>query len=284
MDAVMNSIRVSAAAFPLMLLTPAAWVARFRAQARAAADAGAHIVVFPEYVTAGLLSGTSTQHAWSTWTHLWESTALACARELNLLVVAGTHLVTDAHGTFNRCLLAWPDGSVNYQDKLHPTPWERRWQVQPTAAVRIFDLHGVRLAVPICYDVEFPEGVRVAAEAGAELLLVPSWTDDDHGFWRVRHCAQARCIENVVYLAHAPLVGSLSEPPDFEQACGSAGILTPCDTGFHRGGLAADGGWNQSVVVTAELDLARLRCLRAGGTVTPFADRRVAGAYVVTPR
>lgn len=102
--------------------------------------------------------------------------------------------------------------------------------MQPTTEVRIFHFNGVRFAVPICYDVEFPEGVRVAAVAGAELLLVPSWTDDDHGFWRVRHYAQARCVENIDYVAHAPLVGSLSEPSDFEQACGAAGILTPSAT------------------------------------------------------
>ena len=286
----MTSLRVSAAAFPLVACTPAAWVARFRAQARVAADAGARIVVFPEYVTAGLLaasetSHTGTHHAWADWTELWLTTARACARELNLLVVAGTHLVAGGDGQLsgmkNRCALAWPDGSLDHQDKLHPTPWERRWQVQPTAEVRIFEFDGVRFAVPICYDVEFPEGVRAATVAGAELLLVPSWTDDDHGFWRVRHCAQARCIENVVYVAHAPLVGSLSEPPDFEQACGAAGILTPCDTGFHRSGLAADGGWNQTVVVTAELDFERLRRIRTDGTVTPFADRRLASGYVI---
>lgn len=271
--------RVSAAAFPLQSFTPAAWVARFRAQARAAADAGARIVVFPEYVTAGLLRPTGPHHEWATWTELWTSTAIDCARDLKLLIVAGTHLVAGANGPLNRCLVAWPDGSRDHQDKLHPTPWERRWQVQPTTQVRIFDFEGTRCAIPICYDVEFPEGVRAAAIAGVEVLLVPSWTDDDHGFWRVRHCAQARCIENVVYAVHAPLVGSMSEPPDFEQACGAAGILTPCDIGFHRSGLAADGGWNQAVVVTADVDLVRLRHLRSGGTVTPFADRRSLGDY-----
>ena len=273
-------MRVSAAACPLVTLDAQAWVARFRGQARAAADAGAELVLFPEYVTVPLLT---VRNEWAAWTALWTTTARAAAADLGLLVVAGTHLVQDGSNLRNRCLLAWPDGSVDQQDKLHPTPWERRWQLAATDTIRLFRHGGATLALPICYDVEFPEGVRAAAEAGAEVLLIPSWTDDDHGFWRVRHCAQARCIENVAYAVHAPLVGGLSTPPDFEQACGAAGVLTPCDVGFHRSGLAADGGWNQAVVVTADLDLVRLRQLRAAGTVTPFVDRRPASAYRVAP-
>lgn len=274
-------LRVAAAAFPLTRFADAAaWSAKFGTLARSAADGGANLVLFPEYVTASLLGITNE---WAAWDGLWQETARACARELGLLVVAGTHLVRDADGVRNRCLLAWPDGSCDHQDKLHPTPWERRWQLAPTDTIRLFRHGGATFAVPVCYDVEFPEGVRAAARAGAELLLVPSWTDDDHGFWRVRHCTQARCIENVVYAVHAPLVGGLDSPPDFEQACGAAGVLTPCDTGFHRQGLAADGGWNQTVTVVAELDLARLRAARQRGTVTPFSDARTAGGYAVVP-
>ena len=272
-------MRFAAAAFPLApVASPEAWIARFTALARSAADGGAELVLFPEYVTASLLT---LHNDWLRWTPLWQETAQRCATDLGLLVVAGTHLIREGDSVRNRCLLAWPDGSIDHQDKLHPTPWEKRWQVAPTSEVRLFRHGGATLAVPICYDVEFPEGVRCAAQAGAEVLLVPSWTDDDHGFWRVRHCAQARCIENVVYAVHAPLVGGFSEPADFEQACGAAGVLTPCDIGFHRAGLAADGGWNQPVTVVADLDLDRLRRLRSGGTVTPFADARRADGYRV---
>jgi predicted amidohydrolase len=272
-------MRVAAAAFALTAFpTPEAWAARIHAQVRSAADLGAALVLFPEYVTAPLLA----QHAdWNRWTELWSATALAAAQEHDLLVVAGTHLVRDGERLVNRALLCWPDGSTDHQDKLHPTPWEKRWQVAATAEVRRFRHAGATFALPICYDVEFPEGVRAVARAGVDVLLVPSWTDDDHGFWRVRHCAQARCIENVVYAVHAPLVGGLDAPAGFEQACGAAGILTPCDVGFHRAGLAADGGWNQPVVVAADLDLARLHALRTAGTVTPLTDARGADGYVV---
>ena len=272
-------MRCAAAAFPLASFpTPKAWTARFTTQVRCAADAGADLVLFPEYVTGSLLV---LQNDWSVWTDLWRTTAQAAARDHGLLVVAGTHLVEDAGERRNRALLCWPDGSLDHQDKLHPTPWEKTWHVAPTQTIRLFRHAGAVLALPICYDVEFPEGIRTAARAGAEVLLVPSWTDDDHGFWRVRHCAQARCIENTVYAVHAPLVGGLDTPLGFEQACGAAGILTPCDIGFPPAGLAAAGGWNQAQVVIGDLDLERLRRLKTAGTVTPLGDARGADGYSI---
>ena len=48
------------------------------------------------------------------------------------------------------------------------------------------------IAILVCYDVEFPEAARVLAEAGAQILFVPSCTDERQGFCRVRYCAQAR--------------------------------------------------------------------------------------------
>ena len=47
----------------------------------------------------------------------------------------------------------------------------------------------------ICYDSEFPELARHLADQGAMILFVPFCTDTSNGYYRVRHCAQARAIE-----------------------------------------------------------------------------------------
>ena len=271
-------LRVAACAFPLTpVASPAAWVERVQAQVRWAADGGARCVVLPEYVTAPLLA---IDRRWSAWTELWRHTARDCARDWSLTVLAGSHVVEEGGRTLNRALFALPDGTFIEQDKLHPTPWERGWGVAPSRLVRLVEVEGVKVATLVCYDIEFPECARAAARAGAEVLLVPSWTDDRHGFHRVRLCAHARAIENAVYVVHAPLVGGI-DLRDFEQACGAAGVLTPCDTGFARDGLAVDGGWNQAGVVLADLDLDRLRAARARGTVTPLADARAEDSYLI---
>ena len=54
----------------------------------------------------------------------------------------------------------------------------------------------------ICYDVEFPEAVRAAAVAGAELLLVP--TALAHGFDDVPQVLlRARALESQLTIAYA---------------------------------------------------------------------------------
>jgi hypothetical protein len=50
--------------------------------------------------------------------------------------------------------------------------------------------------VVICYDVEFPELSRLMADEGMNILFVPFLTDTKNGYTRVKHCAQARAIEN----------------------------------------------------------------------------------------
>jgi predicted amidohydrolase len=65
-------MRCAAAAFPLLpFASPEAWTARFTAQVRTAADQGASLVLFPEYVTAGLLPLDAN---WERWTELWQAT------------------------------------------------------------------------------------------------------------------------------------------------------------------------------------------------------------------
>ena len=256
--------------------SPAAWVARVNAQVRCAADAGAQLAVLAEYVASALLT---LDNRWQAWNGLWHETIAAAARSTGIAVCGGTWPVSDQGRLVNRAVMALPDGSTWHQDKLHPTPWERTWGLAATDAIGVHTVGGVRLAVLTCYDIEFPEACRAAARSGAEVLLVPSWTDDRQGFHRVRHCAAARCIENGVFVVHAPLVGFLPGVPGFEQAVGSAGILTPCDTGFSGDGIAAAGGWNQPEVILADLDLDRLRAIRTSGTVTPLADARPASGY-----
>jgi len=272
------SLRVAAIATPALPVASAeAWATALEHEVRSAAEAGATAAVLGEYVTAPLLL---LDRRWEAWTAAWQALALRLATTYRLHLLAGTHLVRDSGRLVNRALLVHPDGSHAEQDKLHPTPWERSWGVSGNDTLRLVDLGSVRAAILICYDVEFPEACRAAALAGAELLLVPSWTDDRAGFLRVRRCAAARAVENVVGVIHAPLVGGVAVD-GFESAAGAAAVITPCDDAFPAEGMAAEGKWNQTGPAVGDLDLAALRKARAGGTVTPLADHRRQEAYRV---
>jgi predicted amidohydrolase len=176
-----------------------------------------------------------------------------------------------------------PEGRHGRQAKLHLTRFEREWHVSPGAGLNLFDTSFGRMAVAICYDVEFPELVRAAARAGAHVLAVPSCTDDRQGFLRVRYCAHARAIENQMYVVHASTVGSLPMVPAVSLNYGQAAILTPSDFAFARDGILAEGIPNQETIVIAELNLETIVEGHEAGTVLPLRDSGATTNLIGTP-
>src|SRR5690606_37334706 len=124
----------------------------------------------------------------------------------------------------------------------------------------------------ICYDVEFPEIARAAARLGAHFLVVPSCTDDRQGYLRVRYCAQARAIENQMYVIHSPTVGSIPTVPAVSLNYGQAAIYTPSDYAFSRDGLLAEGAVNQESMIIGDINIGLIEETRKHGTVLPLHD------------
>jgi predicted amidohydrolase len=246
-----------------------------------AADYKAHLVVFPEYFTVQLLTlgdlgkpiaeqvrDLSVQAP--TFLELMSS----LAKKHGLYIVAGSIPRRGDNGDLhNDSFVFSPTGESAFQGKLHMTRWENEeWFVSPRRRLRVIETSFGRMAVAICYDVEFPEIARAAARSGCDLLVVPSCTDDRHGFLRVRYCAQARAIENQMYVVHACTVGSLPMVPAVSLNYGQASILTPSDFTFSRDGILAEGTVNSEMMVIGELRLDDLRESREKGTVLPLRD------------
>lgn len=249
-----------------------------------AADYKCHVLVFPEYFTVQLLTlgdvkrpirdqirDLASQDA--RFAEMMSS--LASRRSLH--IVAGTIPVMDKGGdaVFNQCYVFAPGGRYGVQRKLHMTRFEtEEWQVSPGSRLRLFETDFGRLAVTICYDVEFPELGRAAAREGAFLLIVPSCTDDRQGYLRVRYCAHARAIENQIYVVQASTVGSLPMVPAVSLNYGQAALMTPSDFAFSRDGILAEGVPNQESMVIGELNLRTIAESRQTGTVLPLRDSR----------
>ena len=110
------------------------------------------------------------------------------------------------------------------------------------------------------------------AEAGAEILLVPSCTESLRGYWRVRIGAQARALENQCVVAHATTVGPADWLPVAATNHGAAGIYGPPDVGFPEDGVIAVGKPDVAGWVHGEVSLEALRQARADGAVLAFRD------------
>ena len=126
------------------------------------------------------------------------------------------------------------------------------------------------------------ELARAAARHGAYLLIVPSCTEDRQGFLRVRYCAQARAVENQLYVVHASTVGSLPMVPAVSLNFGQASILTPSDFSFTRDGILAEGVPNQESMLIGELNMKTIEDSRVNGTVVPLWDSRTTAEVVST--
>ncbi len=281
----MDRIRVAALQY---FIRPVASWDQFRDQVlgliETAADYKCHLIVFPEYFTLQLLTLAPTRRPIQEQLrdlarqvpNLQELMA-GLARTYRIHIVAGTIPVFDDETgrIHNDCFVYGPDGQCGVQGKLHMTRFENEeWNVSPRGTLRVFDTAFGRMAVTICYDVEFPEIVRAAARHDAHILCVPSCTDDRQGYYRVRYCAHARAIENQMYVIQAHTVGSLPMVPAVSLNYGQAAILTPSDFQFARDGVLAEGVPNQEQMVIAELNLSTIVETRSTGTVLPLHDSK----------
>lgn len=150
---------------------------------RAAARAGADVIVLPELATSGYcfespdearrLALGADDGIFAEWAELAAGS----------VVVAGFAERGEDGNLFNSAVLLCDDLRVVYRkvhlwntEQLFFTPGDRPAPVAETPVGRI--------AVMVCYDMEFPEMTRAVALRGADLLAVPTnwpWVDRPEG-------------------------------------------------------------------------------------------------------
>ena len=263
-------------------LRPVGSFAEFAEHARELLDGarGADLVLLPELFTIELFTSFPGWKEASLadlgrideYTPQYRDLFAAEARKRRQVILAGSHLVREGGRTTNVAHLFEPGGRPHRHAKTHIFPAESAWESAEGDRLEAVDLGFARAGIAICYEAEIPECASSLAEQGAEILLCPSFTLTEHGFWRVRHCAQARCVENQVFVAHCCAVGNPGAPlPD---GWGRSSILAPCDAGWPATGVLAEAEANREMVVRAEIDLERLHENRKTGAAPTFRDRR----------
>jgi predicted amidohydrolase len=251
-----------------------------------------HLVVFPELFIAQMLSTLDRklplpelvgQLAELHPAYLELFKELASTRQM--LIVAGSVPVLQPDGSIrNVAHLFSHMGNVYTQEKLHLTPAESTyWGLSQGEGLKVFDTHLGRIAILICYDIEFPELSRMLVDAGVDLIVVPFATDERKSYQRVRYCAQARAVENTVYVVLAGNVGALPRSPAMSLNFGQAAILTPSDFAWPLNAIAAEGIINTQTVVITDIDLGALEIEREVANVRPLVDRRP-DIYSIEPK
>lgn len=246
-----------------------------------ASDYRCDFILFPEIFTTQLLSFLPNERPAAAMRKLSEFTPLyldlftKLAVTYNINIIGGSHFTIEEDNLYNISYLFKRDGTLGKQYKLHITPNEKKWWgVKPGNKLEIFDTDKGKISIQICYDIEFPELGRIATENGAQIIFVPFCTDERYAYLRVRYCAQARCIENHVYVAIAGGVGNLPSVENSDIHYAQSAIFTPSDIPFTRDAIQAEATPNIETIIIDDLDLELLKRHRQTGSVLNWMDRR----------
>ncbi len=246
--------------------------------AEAAAAQDADLVVLPELVASGYVTDDPAIAALAEPADgsgpvvgAWRDVA----RRLGLAIIGG-YPELSGDRLFNSVAVIDRSGAVigGYR-KLHLFGAEKQRFAPGDLGLPVFSLDGVTVGVVVCYDLRFPEVMRLLAlESGAELVAVPTaWvvgfdpraTPADARIGQVEG-AFVQANLNQVFIACADLCGS-SNGVTF---LGRSLIGSPYGDPL-AGPLAADA----PAVAVAEIDPAEAhRAQDRGNGISPRADRR----------
>lgn len=170
---------------------------------------GAELLITPEMVMTGYAIGAERVAALAEPVDGSLAQAVARIAQRHGTAIVYGYPEHNPHGQpFNAAQAIGPDGArlMNYR-KTHLFGDLDRAQFSPgDAASQVFEWRGWRLGLLICYDVEFPETVRLLALQGADAVLVP--TANMVPFDEVqRLLLPARALENCLFLAYANACG-----------------------------------------------------------------------------
>ncbi|MGH8459194.1 MAG: carbon-nitrogen hydrolase [Nevskiales bacterium] len=205
------------------------------------------------------------------------------AKELGVVIVASLFEKRSAGLYHNTAVVLEKDGSVagkyrkmhipddpGYYEKFYFTPGDLGFAPVQTSVGK--------LGVLVCWDQWYPEGARLMALAGAELLLYPTaigWNPQDERDEQTRQqdawltIQRAHAVANGLPVVVANRVGLEQDPTGAspgQQFWGSSFVAGP------QGELLARAGTDETVLVV-ELDLARSEQVRR---LWPYLrDRRI---------
>jgi predicted amidohydrolase len=178
---------------------------------RAAADAGADLVVLPELWPVGYFAFDAYADAAEPVPGPTTEQLGAVADKHSITLHGGSILERDGENLYNTSLLFGPEGELlaRYR-KMHLFGYDSEEATRLTAGSEVCtvetDLTTVGLTT--CYDLRFPSLYRSLVDAGVELILVTSaWPRERLDHWHL--FTRTRAVENQAFLVAANLTGSI---------------------------------------------------------------------------
>jgi predicted amidohydrolase len=180
-------------------------LARLEPQLKAAAGAGAGLVVLTEMFPTGFSmepervaepeGGPSTEFVRTQ------------AAELGVWLAGSVPIRPDGGGrAVNRLLLAGPGGELHHYDKIHPFTYSGEHEHYAAGSRRVtVAVDGVRVTPFVCYDLRFADEFWAEAHGTDCYVVVANWPAARRAHWQA--LLVARAIENQAYVVGVNRVG-----------------------------------------------------------------------------
>lgn len=245
-----------------------------------ACSQGAQILTFPEYGSMELTSLFSEEirndlklqiDHMQVFLPDFIQTFQEFAQKYNCVIAAPSFPVMLADKTVNRCFV-FTQTAYSFQDKHFMTRFEdESWGISPSnGALRLFDTDFGKFGIQICFDIEFPIGGHLLAEAGAAFILVPSCTETLKGATRVHIGARARAMEQQIYTGVAQTIDEALWSPAVDINYGYTAFYSSPDGDFNDEGILAKEHPQTSGWLIQTLDLSKNKEIRENGQVLNF--------------
>jgi predicted amidohydrolase len=179
---------------------------RFAQLEHAISDQQLDLVVCPELFLSGYAVADDLRRFAETQDGPFSNRVADLAKQQGTAIVYGYPEQQNGE-LFNSSICIGSNGHIvsNHRKMLLPPGFESEYFTNGNG-LTTFNLDSFKCAMLVCYDVEYPEAVRAAAEAGAQIIIVPTALGEQWGF--VAHkLIPTRAFENGVWVVYANHAG-----------------------------------------------------------------------------
>lgn len=212
------------------------------------------------------------------------------AKKLGKVVVASLFERRAAGVYHNTCAVLDADGTyLGKYRKMHipddPLYYEKYYFTPGDLGFRVFDTKFGKLGILVCWDQWFPEGARLTALQGADVLIYPTaigwhprekaeWGVPQHQAWEISQRGHA--VANGIYVAGINRVGHEGPAEGGLDFWGASFVSDPLGT------LLARGSHDKEEILVVSCDLKRMEEIRRNWPF--FRDRRIDAYGQITRR
>jgi len=160
------------------------------------------------------------------------------AKKYNMYIIT-SFIEKDNNNLYNSAVLINRKGKIEGVYRKVQLPVPESWVLTPGNDFPIFKTDFANIGIAICYDMIFPEIIRILSLNGADMIFIPTggygWTED-----LGESMLKVRAADNMVWIAMAKsstLFGA-----------GRSAVVNPL------GQIVADAGYEQNYVLTTYID------------------------------